>query len=36
MYRGIKSLWAARKTIDVVTLADQLAKDAVLDAIGGT
>lgn len=36
IYRGIKSLWAARKTIDVVTLADQLAKDAVLDAIGGT
>ena len=29
-------LWAARKTIDVVTLADQLQKNSTLDVIGGT
>jgi replicative DNA helicase len=33
IYQGIKKLWAARKTIDVVTLADQLNKDGVLDTI---
>ncbi len=36
IYQGMKKLWWARKTIDVVTLADQLTKDAVLDAIWGT
>ncbi len=36
IYQGIKNLWGSRKTIDVVTLADQLGKDAVLDTIGGT
>ncbi len=36
IYRSVKLLWWARKTIDVVTLADQLSKDAVLDAIWGT
>ena len=34
IYQSIKKLWAARKTIDVVTLADQLSKDSVLDAVG--
>lgn len=29
-------LWAARRTIDVVTLADQLQKNSTLDVIGGT
>ena len=33
IYQGMKTLWASRKTIDVVTLADQLTKNAVLDAI---
>jgi len=36
IYQAIKKLWAARKTIDVVTLADQLSKDTYLDSIGGT
>ena len=36
IFQGIKKLWIARKTIDVVTLADQLHKDNLLDAIGGT
>ncbi len=36
IYQGLKKLRASRKTIDVVTLADQLTKDAVLDTIGGT
>lgn len=36
IFQGIKKLWAARKTIDVVTLADQLSKDTFLDTIGGT
>ncbi|MFA7298267.1 MAG: replicative DNA helicase [Candidatus Absconditabacterales bacterium] len=36
IYQGVKKLWAARKTIDVVTLADQLNKDTFLDAVGGT
>ncbi|AHB41307.1 hypothetical protein P148_SR1C00001G0515 [candidate division SR1 bacterium RAAC1_SR1_1] len=36
IFRGIKTLWAARKTIDVLTLADQLSKDGVSDVIGGT
>ncbi len=33
IFRGIKTLWAARKTIDVLTLWDQLTKDGVLDVI---
>ncbi len=36
IFQGIKKLWASRKTIDVVTLADQLTKDTVLDTIWGT
>jgi len=36
IYRAIKTLWAARKTIDVLTLADQLTKDGVADVVGGT
>ncbi len=36
IYQGLKKLWAARKTIDVVTLADQLSKDSYLDTIGWT
>lgn len=36
IYQWMKKLWWLRKTIDVVTLADQLSKDTVLDAIGGT
>jgi replicative DNA helicase len=33
IYAAMQSLWHARKTIDVVTLGDQLAKDGVLDAM---
>ncbi len=36
IYQGMKALRWSRKTIDVVTLADQLTKDAVLDAVWGT
>ncbi len=36
IYQGMKKLRWSRKTIDVVTLADQLGKDTVLDTIGGT
>ncbi len=36
IYQWVKKLRWSRKTIDVVTLADQLTKDAVLDTIGGT
>jgi len=35
IYQWCKSLRTARKTIDVVTLADQLHKDGFLDTIGG-
>gem|GEM_PF-256680 len=35
IYEGIKHLWNARRTIDVVTLADQLQKQSVLDVVGG-
>lgn len=35
IYQGMKALRWARKTIDVVTLADQLQKNDVLDTIGG-
>ncbi len=34
IYAAMQSLWSARKTIDVVTLADQLGKDGVLDSLG--
>ncbi len=36
IYKSIKTLWAARKTVDVLTVADQLTKDWVLDVIWGT
>lgn len=36
VFRWIKTLWAARKTIDVLTLADQLTKDGVIDVIWWT
>lgn len=36
IYAAMQSLWHSRKTIDVVTLADQLSKDGVLDQVGGT
>jgi len=36
IYKSIKTLWAARKTVDVLTVSDQLTKDGVLDVIGGT
>jgi replicative DNA helicase len=36
IYAAMQSLRAARKTIDVVTLGDQLAKDGVLDTLWGT
>jgi replicative DNA helicase len=35
IFKAIKTLWAARKTIDVLTLGDQLSKDGVLDIVGG-
>lgn len=35
IFRGIKTLWTARKTIDVLTLADQLTKDGVVDVVWG-
>lgn len=35
IYKAVKALWTARKTIDVVTLADQLSRDGVLDVIWG-
>lgn len=35
IFQWMKKLWWARKTIDVVTLADQLSKDGFLDTIGG-
>jgi replicative DNA helicase len=34
IFRSIKTLWAARKTIDTLTLWDQLSKDWVLDVVG--
>lgn len=36
IYEAIQQLWAARKTIDVVTVSDQLSKNGNLDVIGGT
>lgn len=36
IYAAMQSLWHSRKTIDVVTLADQLTKDGVLDSVWGT
>lgn len=35
IYTAIKVLWAGRKTIDVLTLADQLNKSSLLDTIWG-
>jgi len=36
IFKAIKDLRTARKTIDVLTVADQLGKDDKLDTIGGT
>lgn len=36
IFKAIKSLWLARKTVDVLTVSDQLLKDWLLDVIGGT
>ena len=36
IYEAIQQLWGARKTIDVVTLSDQLDKNWNLDVIGWT
>ncbi|MBU0626377.1 hypothetical protein KKG31_06970 [Patescibacteria group bacterium] len=36
IYKAIRDLWTSRKTIDVLTVADQLGKDDKLDIIGGT
>lgn len=36
IYKAIKDLWIARKTVDVLTLADQLTKNGVLDVIWGS
>jgi len=36
IFKAIRDLWAARKTIDVLTVADQLGRDDKLDTIGGT
>ena len=35
IYEAIQQLWTARKTIDVVTVSDQLSKNWNLDIIGG-
>lgn len=35
IYEAIQQLWSARKTIDVVTLSDQLSKNGNLDFVGG-
>lgn len=35
IYQAIQELWIQRKTIDVVTLSDQLSKNGHLDGIGG-
>ena len=36
IFKAIKTLWAARKTIDTLTVSDQLSKDSVLDVVWGT
>lgn len=36
IYKAIKDLWTARKTIDVLTVSDQLGRVDQLDTIGGT
>lgn len=36
IFKAIKSLWLARKTVDVLTVSDQLVKDGLLDVVGGT
>ncbi len=35
IFQGIKDLWLMRKTIDVITLSDQLGKNAIIDIVGG-
>jgi replicative DNA helicase len=35
IFQAIKDLWAGRKTIDALTVADQLGKNNLLDTIGG-
>ena len=35
IYQAIKALWTARKTIDVLTVADQLGKSDLLDTVWG-
>ncbi len=35
IFEAIQDLWAARKTIDVVTVSDQLDKNQKLDMVGG-
>jgi replicative DNA helicase len=36
IYQAIKELWSSRRTIDVLTVADQLGKKDMLDTVGGT
>ena len=36
IFKAIKSLWVARKTVDVLTVSDQLVKDGLLDVVWGT
>lgn len=36
IYEAIKQLWAEHKTIDVITLSDQLSRNGNLEACGGT
>jgi replicative DNA helicase len=35
IYEALATLWSARKTIDIITLSDQLTKQQQLDIIGG-
>lgn len=35
VYEAIQQLWSARKTIDVITVSDQLSKNGNLDVVGG-
>ena len=34
IFQGIKDLWIMRKTIDVITLSDQLGKNGTVDVVG--
>lgn len=36
IYEAIKQLWAEHKTIDVITLSDQLSRNGTLETVGGT